>query len=67
MFEDSIVQEATRLLVREVSRFRARYPALVRSKGLAGQLVRNVVSLLRLRYPNRFTNESGTILEVESP
>lgn len=67
MFEDSIVDEASRLLAKEVSGFRARYPGLVRSKGLANQLVRNVLSLLRLRYPNRFTNESSTvILEAEN-
>jgi hypothetical protein len=54
MFEDRIVEEASQLLARHVSEFRARFPALVRSKGLAGQLVRNVVDLLRLRYPSSF-------------
>jgi hypothetical protein len=54
MFRDEIVEEASRLLMREVSEFRARFPGLLRSKGLADQLVRNVVDLLRLRYPNSF-------------
>jgi hypothetical protein len=66
MFKDGIVEEASRLLTREVSSFRARFPGLLRSKGLADQLVRNVVDLLRLRYPNRFAVSSPTpVLESE--
>jgi hypothetical protein len=66
MFEDRIVEEASQLLARHVSEFRARFPALVRSRGLANQLVENIMSLLRLRYPNRFAVSPPTpVLESE--
>ena len=58
MFEDRVVEEATRLLTKEVSQFRAKYPELVRARGVSSQLVSNVVALLRLRYPNRFEKAS---------
>jgi hypothetical protein len=67
MFRDEIVEEASRLLTREVSEFRSRFPGLVRSKGLADQLVRNVVDLLRLRYPNCFAVSPPTpVLKSEA-
>jgi hypothetical protein len=58
MFEDRVVEEATRLLAKEVSQFRAKYPELVRARGVASQLVSNVIALLKLRYPNRFEKTS---------
>lgn len=63
MFDDRVVEESTRLLAREVSLFRAKFPNLVRSKGLAQQLVENIVTLLKVRYPNRFPRQ---VLEVET-
>jgi hypothetical protein len=51
---DAVVEEATRMLCREAANFRARYPELVRSKGLGHQLVQNVLAVMRLRYGARF-------------
>jgi hypothetical protein len=69
MLPDWITEEATRLMVREVTTFRRNYPGLVRSKGLGDQLVRNVLSLVKLRYPGRFgeTPKQGQspLLEAE--
>jgi len=66
MFRDSIVEEASTLLIRSVSEFQARFPSLAKSKGVASQLVENVVDLLRLRYPNRFAVSASTpVLEAE--
>ncbi len=48
---DSVTEEATRLLLKEIAEFRARYPSLSRAKGAGDQLVRNVVIRLALRYP----------------
>lgn len=48
---DYVTEEATRLLLKEITDFRIRYPALVRAKGAGYQLVRNVVSRLAIRYP----------------
>jgi hypothetical protein len=48
---DSVTEEATKLLLKEIAEFRARYPALARAKGAGDQLVRNVVNRLALRYP----------------
>jgi hypothetical protein len=42
------------MLCREVANFRARYPELIRSKGLGHQLVQNVLAVMRLRYGARF-------------
>ena len=48
---DSVAEEATKLLLKEIAEFRARYPVLTRAKGAGNQLVRNVVIRLALRYP----------------
>jgi hypothetical protein len=48
---DSVTEEATRLLLKEIAEFRARYPVLTRAKGAGDQLVQNVVNRLALRYP----------------
>lgn len=55
MFRDGIVEEANRLLTRNVSEFQSRFPNLLRSKGVAAQLVENIIDLLKLRYPNCFS------------
>ena len=47
---DSVVEESSRILVLELAEFRAKYPGL-NPQGLASQLVKNVLSLLALRYP----------------
>lgn len=61
MLSDGIVEEANQLLSRSVSEFQSRFPNLLRSKGVADQLVENVLDLMRLRYPNRFgvSGETG--------
>ena len=51
MPSDGVVEEAARLLSREVHDFAARYPDLCRAKGLSRQLVENILALMRLRYP----------------
>jgi hypothetical protein len=48
--EESITDEAGRLVLKEVLEFRARYPGL-RPKGLRDQLGRNVMARLRLLHP----------------
>ena len=48
---DLVVEESTRMLVKEVIEFRVRYPGLVRAKGVGNQLVLNVIKRLALRYP----------------
>jgi hypothetical protein len=60
MFRDGIVEEANQLLSRSVSEFQSRFPNLLRSKGVADQLVKNVLGLLRFRYPNRFSVSLAT-------
>ena len=66
MFRDGIVEEANQLLSRSVSEFQSRFPNLLRSKGVANQLVENVVELLRLRYPNCFgVSRAMPVLAVE--
>ena len=50
MPSDSVVEESSRLLARELTEFRAKYPGL-NPQGLASQLVKNILSLLALRYP----------------
>ena len=55
MLDDGVTEEASRLLTMEVSEFRYRYPGLTRAKGVADQIVGNVMALVRLRYPGRFT------------
>ena len=51
MPDDAVAEEAARLLVKEVSEFRVRYPLLVSSKYLRRQLVENVVLRLALLHP----------------
>jgi hypothetical protein len=48
MPQDEVVEEATRLLVKEVIEFRAKYPLLVNAKDAKRQIVSNVVERLRL-------------------
>lgn len=48
---DGVVEEANRVLTKDVLEFQARYPALVRSTKAARQLVDNVLLVLALRYP----------------
>ena len=48
---DRVVDEANRLLTKEVLEFQARYPALVSSTKATRQLVDNVLAILVLRYP----------------
>ncbi len=55
MLRDGVVEEATRLLMKEVLEFRARYPTLTHVRGASRQLVANVVALVKLRYPNCFS------------
>jgi len=54
MLQDGIVEEASRLIAKEVSEFQGRFPNLVRAKGVAEQFVSNIMSLLKLRYPGCF-------------
>ena len=54
MLPDGTVEEANRLLVKEVIDFRARYPMLAKSKRAAEQIVENVMGKVRLRYPAYF-------------
>jgi hypothetical protein len=61
MLGDGVVEEANRLLYREVVEFRSRYPGLVRAKGARAQLVGNVLALLRLRYRNASWNGNGVL------
>jgi hypothetical protein len=58
---DEIVEEATRLLTKEVREFRLRYPGLVKSKNLSLQLVGIVVDRLALRYPSLRRRRSVTM------
>jgi hypothetical protein len=51
MPEDSVTEEASRLLAREVLEFQARYPPLARSGNATRALVDNVMKLMTLRYP----------------
>jgi len=67
MLSDGVTEEASRLLVRHVSEFRARFPSLLRAQGLASQLVENVMELLRLRYPNRFGVSASAVLSSGMP
>lgn len=60
MFRDGVVEEANQLLTRHVSEFQGRFPTLLRSKGVAAQLVENVTDLLKLRYPNCFAVSAET-------
>lgn len=46
-----VVEEASLLLTNEVHEFQRRYPSLVSSTKARGQLVENVMKVLRLRYP----------------
>jgi|SRR5271157_5711541 len=48
---DSVTDEATKMLLKEIAEFRSRYPDLTRAKGAGDQLVQNVVARLALRYP----------------
>lgn len=48
---DWVVEEATRLLTKEVREFEAKYPSLLGSKKLTRQFVNNIVGLLIMRYP----------------
>jgi len=59
MLRDEIVEEANRLLTREVRMFQAQHAPLVRSKNLAEHLVSRVVEVLKLRYPGCFTVSGG--------
>jgi hypothetical protein len=59
MPRDEIVEEANRLLTREVRMFQAQHAPLVRSKKLAEHLVSRVVEVLKLRYPGCFTVSGG--------
>jgi hypothetical protein len=65
MLDDGITEEAARLLVKEVSEFRYRYPSLTRARGAADQIVGNLMALVRLRHPNRFTVSHPTVLEAD--
>ncbi len=63
---DEVVEEANRLLTRDVSMFQARHPGLLKSKGLAADLVRGALEVLKLRYPNCFAvSPQPTVLEGE--
>lgn len=57
---DFMVEEGSRLLTRGFCEFRARYPALLRLKGLKDQLVANTMALLRFRYPQLRHGDKGT-------
>jgi hypothetical protein len=48
---DGVVEEANRVLTKDVLEFQARYPSLVRSPKATRQLVDNVLSVLAFRYP----------------
>jgi hypothetical protein len=48
---DEVTEEAARLLTKEVREFESRYPALVHSTKTKGQIVRNVLTVMQLRYP----------------
>lgn len=48
---DGVVEQASRLLIKEVKEFEYRYPGLIRSHKVASQLVENVLDLVVLRYP----------------
>ncbi len=49
--DESITDEAGRLVIKEVLEFGARYPRLATSKNVRRQLAQNVVSRLRLLHP----------------
>jgi hypothetical protein len=57
---DSVVEESSRILARELAEFRAKYPGL-NPQGLAPQLVKNVLSLLALRYPGLRKGDGVTL------
>lgn len=59
MPRDEIVEEANRLIMREVRMFQAQHAPLVRSKKLAEHLVSRVFQVLKLRYPGCFTVSGG--------
>jgi len=48
---DEVTEEAVRLLTKEVREFEARYPALVNSTKTKGQIVKNALRVLQIRYP----------------
>jgi len=49
---DGVVDEATKLLTREIAELRQKYPALAKSTKARSQLVVNVLKILSLRYPS---------------
>ena len=51
MLQDGVVEEATRLLMKDIVEFEHIYPDLVRGHRVADQLVSNSVRRLVLRYP----------------
>ena len=51
MLQDGVVEEATRLLMKDIVEFEHIYPDLVRGHKVADQLVSNSVRRLVLRYP----------------
>jgi hypothetical protein len=55
--KDEVVEEATRLLVKEVIEFRTKYPMLVNAKDVKKQLVDNVLKRLKLITKLRNSNE----------
>jgi hypothetical protein len=62
---DGVVEEAARLLIRDVRHFETNYPNLVKAKNVASQLVKNVIRVLVLRYPSlRKCNAATPVLEV---
>ena len=48
---DDVVEQASRLLVREMKDFEYRYPGLISGHKVVSQLVQNVLDLVVLRYP----------------
>ena len=52
MLPDAEVEAATRMLLKEIADFRAKYPGLLRSKGLAAEMVNVVLARIRLQRPN---------------
>jgi len=48
---DEVTEDAVRLLTKEVREFESRYPALVNSTKTKGQIVKNVLRVLQLRFP----------------
>ena len=52
MLPDAEVEAATRMLLKEITEFRIRYPGLLRSKGLAAEMVNVVLSRIKLQHPD---------------